>query len=219
MKSKKSLIILFLLGFTQLAFEQQARDVFNPNMPITWLGLDFSQARFIGDHAKFKSVSNTKNLIEALNELMLIEKDKYDIGKMLGKPKILSQSKLILKLDVTQDHNASLDIGALMADSLGGHSHLEQRDIASIVQHYDFKGNTGIGLMFNIETLNKKKSEALIWVTFVNMDTREILFTEKMSQEPGGFGLRNFWAGAVYDMMKRIRKKELKQWQLKYLNK
>lgn len=210
MERKRILIIFFLLCFAQWVFAQSARDVFNPNFPVTWLGLDFSQSRFIGDQAKFKTIYNAQNLFDALNDLMLSEKDKFDVGKMLGK------QKLTFKLDVTIAHNSRLDIASLLADSLGVHNHLNPGDIETIVQGYDFEGNTGIGLMFNIESFNKTISEALIWVTFINMDTKEILFTEKLGQEPGGFGLRNYWAGAIYDMMKRVRKTEFKKWQLKY---
>ena len=210
MERKRILIILFLLCFAQWVFAQRARDVFNPNFPVTWLGLDFSQSRFIGDQAKFKTIFNAQNLFDALNDLMLSEKDKFDVGKMLGK------QKLTFKLDVTRAHNTKLDVASLLADSLATHNHLEPGDIEKIVRGYDFEGNTGIGLMFNIESFNKTLSEALIWVTFINMDTKEILFTEKLGQEPGGFGLRNYWAGAIYDMMKRVRRTEFKKWQLKY---
>ena len=210
MERKRILIILFLLCFAQWVFAQRARDVFNPNFPVTWLGLDFSQSRFIGDQAKFKTIFNAQNLFDALNDLMLSEKDKFDVGKMLGK------QKLTFKLDVTIAHNSRLDIASLLADSLGTHNHLKPGDIETIVQGYDFEGNSGIGLMFNMESFNKILSEALIWVTFINMDTKEVLFTEKLGQEPGGFGLRNYWAGAIYDMMKRVRKTEFKKWQLKY---
>ena len=85
MERKRILIILFLLCFAQWVFAQRARDVFNPNFPVTWLGLDFSQSRFIGDQAKFKTIFNAQNLFDALNDLMLSEKDKFDVGKMLGK--------------------------------------------------------------------------------------------------------------------------------------
>jgi len=213
MKPKKILIILFLLCIAQLVIAQRARDVFDPHLPVTWLGLDFSQSRFIGDHGKFKSAFNAQNLFDALNDLMLSEKEKYDVGKMLGK------QKLIFKLDVTREHNIRLDISSLLADSTGTHNHLKKSDIETIVQGYDFEGNIGIGLMFNIESFNKTISEALIWVTFINMGTNEVLFSEKLGQEPGGFGLRNYWAGAIYDMMKHVRKTEFKKWQLKYGNK
>ncbi len=210
MERRRILIILFLLCFTQWVYAQRAREVFNPNFPVTWLGLDFSQARFIGDQAKFKTILSAQNLFDALNDLMLSEKDKFDVGKMLGKQKIT------FKLDVTRAHNTRLDVASLLADSLGTHNHLKPGDIETIVQGYDFEGNSGIGLMFNMESFNKILSEALIWVTFINMDTKEVLFTEKLGQEPGGFGLRNYWAGAIYDMMKRVRKTEFKKWQLKY---
>src|SRR5579872_5288122 len=170
MKIRESLIILFFLCLAQSLLAQRARDVFNPGLPITWLGLDFSQSRFIGDHGKFKSVYNTQNLFSALNDLMLFEKEKYDVGKMLGKQQV------IFKLNITRGHNARLDVASLLADSTGSHHHLKQADIEAIVRGYDFERNRGVGLMFNIESFNKTVSEALIWVTFINMTTNEILF-------------------------------------------
>ncbi len=213
MKNKKLYAVIFFIGLSQAVFAQRARDMFSPQTTITWLGIDFSQARFIGDYNKFRTEADARRLMEALNELMIIEKAKYDVGKMLLKQNVY------LKLEVTKDHNKTIDVDALLADSLKSHDHLVIDNIKEIVSQYDFEGNTGIGLMYNVETFNKTKSEALIWVTFINMDMKEVLFSEKLAQEPGGFGLRNFWAGAIDDMMNRVRKKEMKIWKLKYLNK
>ncbi|CAN5436641.1 hypothetical protein BH10BAC4_BH10BAC4_08890 [soil metagenome] len=213
MKRPLPQVILFLLMFSQSGFAQQAREVFNPQVPIVWLGLDFSQVRFIGDYAEFRTIDAAKKLIIALNDLMLSEPEKYDVGKMLGKQKVEQ------RLDVTMVHNNGLDISALMADSLGSHSHLKEQDIQKIIDDYDFKGSTGIGLMFNVESFNKPLGEGLIWVTFMNMNTKEILFTERLGEDPSGFGIRNYWAGSVYHVMARVRKKELKAWRVKYVNK
>lgn len=213
MKNKLLYAVLFFIGLSQAVFAQRARNVFSPQTAIAWLGIDFSQARFIGDYKKFRTEADALRLMEALNELMIIEKTKYDVRKMLRKQNVY------LKLDVTIDHNKTINIGALLADSLKSHDHLVIDNIKEIVSQYSFKGNTGIGLMYNVETFNKKKSEALIWVTFINMDTKDVIFSERLGQEPGGFGLRNFWAGAIDDMMSRVRRKKIKEWELKYLNK
>jgi hypothetical protein len=211
MKPLVSVTILLLLS--QSAICQRARDVFDPQMPIIWLGLDFSQVRFIGDYAEFGTVDDAKKLIVALNDLMLSEPEKYDVGKMLGKQK--SEQRL----DVTMVHNNGLDVATLMADSLGSHSHLKAQDIQRIISEYDFKGCTGIGLMFNIESFNKPLAEGLVWVTFINLNTKEILFTERLGEDPSGFGIRNYWAGSIYHVISRVKKRELKAWQIRYVNK
>ena len=210
MKSKR-LLLLFIMCFTQPGIAQRTLDVFNPYTPIAWLGLDFTLARFIGDHSRFTSIPRTQFLLEDLNDLMVNEKDKYDVGKMLGK------GEVEMKINVTKDHNAALDIDAVLADSLGAHHHLHQEEIQAIVESYEFKNNAGMGVMFIIESFNKKQDEALIWITFINMDTKEVLMTEKLGQSPVGFGLRNYWAGAIYGIMVRVRKSEYKKWQAKYL--
>jgi hypothetical protein len=58
--------------------------------------------------------------------------------------------------------------------------------------------------------------EGAFFVTFINMNTKEVLFTERMTGEPGGFGLRNYWAGSVYNILKRIKSTEYRSWQKKY---
>jgi len=213
MKKLKFLAVVAFLIVSTASFSQRANDVFNTALPITWLGLDFSQARFIGDHYKFTSVHDARNLIDAWNELMIKEPAKFDIAKMLGK------KQAILRVDVTQTHNNALDMALLLADSTGQHNHLKKDDIETIVKFYDFKGLKGLGVMFNVETFNRKIPMALVWVTFVNMETGEVIFTEQMEQAPGGFGIRNYWAGAIYETMVRVRKKELEKWQLAYMNK
>ena len=208
--------ILAVLGFmlvSNASFSQRANDVFNTSLPITWLGLDFSQARFIGDYYKFTSIHDAKNLIDALNDLMIKEPEKFDVAKMLGK------KEAILRVDITQKHNNALDLALLLADSTGQHNHLKKEDIETIVKFYDFKGLKGLGVMINVETFNRKIPMALVWVTFVNIGTGEVIFTEKLEQPPAGFGIRNYWAGAIYETMVRVRKKELKKWQLLYMNK
>jgi hypothetical protein len=37
-----------------------------------------------------------------------------------------------------------------------------------------------------------------------------------MKAQPGGFGLRNYWAGAIYVMMKQVGRREFYEWKKKY---
>jgi hypothetical protein len=122
-------------------------------------------------------------------------------------------------IDVAKDHNAGLDISEMFSNDEKDHNHLRENDIASIIADYDFKKNSGIGVIFNVESFNKLKDEASVWVTFVNMDTKEVFFTERVTGGPGGVGLRNFWANSIYEIITKIRKKEFENWKKKYYRK
>jgi hypothetical protein len=149
-------------------------------------------------------------LLEAWNDLVLTEKDKYDVPGMLGRDAVETAT------DVTKDNNLDLDVLALYSNAEKDYLHLSRDGVGSIISRYDYKKNTGIGLMFNIESFSKLNGEASMWVTFVDMKSRQILFTERMTAAPKGFGVRNYWAGAIYAVMEKIKKKEFEMWRKKY---
>jgi hypothetical protein len=70
-------------------------------------------------------------------------------------------------------------------------------------------------MMINVESLNKLIEEGSFWVTFVNMGTKEVLLTERVVSPPSGFGMRNFWAGAINGALVKIKKKEFENWRKK----
>ena len=144
------------------------------------------------------------------NNLMLTESDKYNIAKMIDK------NNVTFLLEVTKEHNQKLDLQGLFSENSGDHFHLKPENISTIVKSYNYHGAKGIGLMFNIESFNKLNSEALIWVTFVNMNTGEVMITERMFAPPKGFGLRNYWAGAVYAVMDQVKSRHFSVWRYKY---
>jgi hypothetical protein len=78
---------------------------------------------------------------------------------------------------------------------------------------------SGLGVMFNVESFSKADEEGSVWVTFINLGTKEVFFSERVTGKPGGFGMRNFWGGAIYSMMKNMQKKEFEMWRKKYYRK
>jgi hypothetical protein len=70
--------------------------------------------------------------------------------------------------------------------------------------------------MFVVESFSKMNDEGSIWVTFINMDSKEVLFTEHLVGKPGGAGLRNFWAGCVNNVITKMEKKEFEMWRKKH---
>lgn len=207
-------ILLFLVSLTiaPAVSAQTKNDIFHYDTSITWLGLDFTQARFVGDREAWKDESRMHETLEAMNHLMIKEHDKYAIAAAIDKPQVENEPR------ITIIHNGKLNLMDRISDSMTDHI-LNASDIQEIVRHYDFKGLQGVGLMFNIESFNKPSEQAIVWITFVNMNTNEVLFTEKMTQSPGGFGLRNYWAGAIYKIIKDINKSDYQRWRKKYYRK
>ncbi|HZB15362.1 MAG TPA: hypothetical protein VE467_20145 [Chryseolinea sp.] len=205
-------LIVFMLSilFSFSAVSQDKADVFNPNTEITWLGLDFTGAKFIGDRERLGSESDIRHLIDAINELMIKEADKYNVAAAIQKKKVENA------IEVTNEHNAELDVLTLISSEGNDHIHLNPSEVEGIIAGYDFKGKSGIGLIFNVESLNKLIEEGSFWITFVNMGNKEVLFTERLTAPPSGFGMRNFWAGSVNGVLAKIKKKEFENWRKKH---
>ncbi len=203
------LIALFIL-ISSTAFGQTKSDVFKEDASVTWLGLDFTSAKFIGDREKFGSESDVRHLIDAWNDLIVTESDKYDVARAIDKKKVENA------IDVAKEHNAELDVMSMFSDEQKDYLHLKPSDIDEKAAGIDYKGKSGIGLVFVVESFSKLNEEGSIWVTFVNMDSKEVLFSERMAAPPKGFGMRNFWAGCVFGILEKMKKKEFEMWRKKH---
>ena len=208
----KRRLIVFMLSilFSFPGISQDKADVFNPNTEISWLGLDFTGAKFIGDRERLGSESDIRHLIDAINELMIKEADKYNVAAAIQRKKVENA------IEVTNEHNAEQDVLAMISPEGKDHIHLNPSEVEGIIAGYDFKGKSGIGLVFNVESFNKLIEEGSFWITFVNMGNKEVLFTERLTAPPSGFGMRNFWAGSVNGVLAKIKKKEFENWRRKH---
>jgi hypothetical protein len=213
MLTRKTAIIAFMTLSAGILCAQDMQDIFDRKAAVTWLGLDFTGAKLIGDRERLGSISDVQHLVEAWNDLMLKEQEKFDVALAIDKIKAENA------LEVTKEHNANLDVSEMFSSELKDHFHLKPDNIVAIVADYDFKGKNGLGVMFNVESFSKLNSEAALWVTFINMGTKEVFFSERVTGEPGGAGLRNYWANAVYNILKSMRKKEFEMWRKKYYRK
>ena len=43
-----------------------------------------------------------------------------------------------------------------------------------------------------------------MWVTFVDMNKKTVLFTKRLTEKSGGFGFRNYWAKIFFGALKDI---------------
>lgn len=207
---KKQLIIILIIILPSAANSQNAHDLFNNEYTnIHWLGIDFSHVKLIGEFSHSigrEELSNTEirdRYFPAWNNLIIAEPNKYDIAGMLGRAHINYDIDMLMKLNST----ASTD--EMDAKNT---PYYTPEDIHSFVSNYSTEGKEGIGILFLAESLNKTVLTARFHFIAINLSTKEILFQEKLNGKPSGFGLRNYWAGSVYKIIKDIKYHHYDRW-------
>ena len=212
-KVKIAAILFLIVPLNLTSRGQEMKDIFDPDAKVTWLGLDFTGVKLIGDRERFGSLSDTRHLMEAWNDILVKERDKFNAGRAVDKKHVNEA------IEVTKEHNANLELLDLFSDNKSDYLHLNPDHINTIVSEYDFKGNNGLGLMFIVESFSKLNGEASAWVTFVDMGSHKVVLTERVHGDPGGAGMRNYWANAIHDMMEKMRSKEFRAWRKRYIGK
>lgn len=207
---KLLLLCLFALSTQQAGTAQNAAKLFtDDNAQVTWLGVDFTQAKVLGE-AGTASGETMKEHFDRINNLIINEAEKYDLKKALQKKEVLYD------LDPVTAANAGIDADGLTSNSSADKNGLNADKIAALVKGYNSKTKTGYGLIFFVETLDKPNTKGVMWVTFIDMASKKVLLTEKMEGKSGGFGFRNYWAKPIYLIIEQIEKKKFKEWKSKY---
>ena len=182
---------IFLLSFTLSSPDAR---IFSEE-EIVWAGIDFSEARLIGSEGFTNPHDIQGRFFNAWNNLILSESDKYNIREFYKK------SKVINDLSVVNKRNKMPDPDEIVINE--SYSFKEGK-IESIVKAYDLeKRKEGIGLVYIVESFNKTGELATVNVVFFDIKTKAVLWKEQYHEKPRGFGLRNYWAGAILKVMKR----------------
>lgn len=207
----KNLFVFALATLLSInVFAQKKEDVFNADVPVTWLGLDFSQLKFIGDATQWQDAGEITNsqmrdkYFPSWNSLFVTEKDRYKVADAIRRTEVK------YAIDVTEKANNSLK-GNFFESDANKFQLLDEQKVASLVKKYDFKGNSGVGMMFFVEGMSKGRETASMWVTFVDMKSKTVLFTQRVESKAGGFGFRNYWANTFRTALKEI-KSDWKNW-------
>jgi len=210
---KKIILIAALLFFGNVN-AQSIKDLFNPSStPITWLGIDFSHVKLIGDFAQVAEAGQVGPIairdmyFPGWNGLFYKEAEKYNVKEMLRKETVLINTTAIDAI------NASASIEGLEGTEDPEYT---KEDIQGFVRNYKFNTSEGLGVFMVAESLNKNRVLATYHFIVIDLKNNEILLHEKMSAAPGGFGIRNYWARSFYNVMLNIRDNEFKAWKKMY---
>jgi len=199
---KKIWVHLLVIFCAFPTYAQTSGDLFRPDVQVTWLGIDFSHVKLIGNFAEFfeagvKSTVQIRDMyFPRWNAIIMDEPAKYDVRGMLRR------SNMGFDFDMISGINAQTPLDEMEAYNT---TRFSEEDIQSFTRQYDFKQKAGIGIVLIAECLNKNAAEA--WYHFVAMDMRtgKILIHQRLRGQPSGFGFRNYWANSIYKVIRDIR--------------
>ncbi len=196
----------FLLSSVLSSSAQSRSQLFEESTTVTYIGIDFSHARFIDDEKMTFEPQVFLPLTQRINNLIVTEYEKYDIGKAIKK-------EVQLKIDITAKINEKINTQNILVKTPEENDHLTTAEISKIVAQYDLTGiNTTVGMVFIVDLMSKPDENASIWATFFDIKSKSVLLTEKMDGAAGGFGLRNYWARPFAEIINQIKNKQLKKW-------
>jgi hypothetical protein len=201
LKLKWIVALFFVAVNVNAVLAQNKADVFDEKVPVTWLGLDFSQTTFVGPHSNDLGIITNEmfrdNYTTAWNQLFLDEPKKFDIAKATHHPTVKNAIDVTGKANKALNHDFFAETSAANA-STG----ITEAKIIELVKKYDFQNNEGLGLMFIVERMSKPAEIVGLWITYVDMKTKTVLFTTYHFEKVGGFGFRNYYAKPFYTTLK-----------------
>ena len=202
---------LLLLSSITSSFSQTAKEFFNnTGIPLTYLGIDFYQARLINDPNA--NASDVKGRIYgSMNDVVVTEAKNYDIQGAFHR-------NVTSDLTAITARNEKIDAKDITSSNTADFNRLTEADIAAEIKALNLKGKDGYGLVFIMEGMKKeeKKSFGSVWVTLIDMKTKKVLMAERMEQEATGIGFRNFWVSIIKKTINEVEKRKGKAWKDKY---
>ena len=168
---------------------------------VVLLGLDFTQCKFIGKSG-FSNPEGLKNhAIRGWNRFFATEPGKYSLQDALD----LKDKYYYNSINYFLKRNDE-EVNTFRNVTDEDYS-LTRQEIEANVATYTTFEKEGLAVSFVVESFNKLKAEAHIWVVFISLPDNKVIHMEKMIGVPGGAGQLNYWARAIYHIVSQIEKR------------
>lgn len=165
-----------------------------PNGEIIMYGVDYSKVQIYGASETSQQFAQA---FKDINALFAEEADKYDFSYFTGKQTSLYTYPTSLLIN-----------GINWNYTLSGTQIPQKESVENMIKEYNLPNSEGTGMVIIAWLLNKNKGTGYYEVVFFDIKTRKILFNTTVNTRAGGWGLRNYWANSIYEIIdnKKLRK-------------
>ena len=169
----------------------QNREAVLSEQSLTWLGIDYTLAKFsfIDENPVI-----VKDSFSAINKAVMSDEDKYNIRKYFNKKTV------VFDPDIINSNNGKIDPEGI---KIGSSYTLQCNSVRKLISSYNTKGKQGLGLVFVAENMNKSSVSGSYYVCFIDLNTKKIIDSSRVVGKAGGAGFMNYWVRSVLDGMKR----------------
>lgn len=209
MKSLKVQFFLFVLLIGTASAQSPMTGVFNGSTKVTFLGLDFTNAKFVGAAGFTNPDAIQSQFLASWNNLIVAEPKKFS----LEDPLRLKGDQYQTKVDDFIKLNEKVNVAANITNES---QTLTAAKVEASVSKYKLSEKEGVGVAYVVENLDKTAEKMTVWVTFIDLKTKKVLLTEPVEGKAVGFTFRNYWAGAVANINKAIKSNYFKKWSKTY---
>lgn len=173
---------------------------------ISWVGIDFSMAKFT---RKGFAVSQEilQRYFNEWNMLIITDQKKYDVRMSFRKP--------VMQYDLSwvSKKNKTVKLSRALGDFITLEDVYNDEAIVSYVEDAALPAVTDYALMMVVESFDDSTKLGQVWVVVKNMPQNKVVLCEKFMKEPGGFGLRNYWARVFYNVLFEVQKSAYHRWE------
>ncbi|MBO7285088.1 MAG: hypothetical protein J6U69_00635 [Alistipes sp.] len=153
-------------------------------------GVDFSEVQVFG---AMESEEDFAQAFENINLLFITEADKYDVSQTIGHSvKLVLEPMMNLLKECDYEDLKTYD------------DECPEIDIAECVESYDLEQEEGLGVVIIAKFLNKPEKYGEYAIVVFDIATRNVIKSVDVFGAAGGFGLRNFWAKSVYNVLTSV---------------
>lgn len=199
------IVLLLMIHSVLLTASAQSVDVFK-TPSLTFFGLDFSQAKLIGYGAINRDMIKER-MVEQWNMLLASEQSKFNIKKAFDKKEVIYDIKRVKKIN---DH---IDSIALFPDSNYVLKLIQPNEINAHVNQLETEGYKGLGLLFVVDYFSRENATGDIVIVFFDIENKKVLLQKRMSGSPAGVTYRNYWAGAIHEIIENAER-AYNRWQI-----
>jgi hypothetical protein len=195
---KNTLLVLVALVCFGITRAQDSKKVFG-SLGIGWYGVDFTRARMIG----FKDDSPHKirdEYFKAWNDVSI----DVDMMKVFQKKTSFKYPNDVLRMDLARETD-----NLVTADD----KDLTPDDIADMVKKIpQGQKKEGLGVLFIVQSFNKPAATAIMYVTFFDIATHNVLLSKMVTGKPSGGANKTAWAAAIKSVFDKVEKTEFSAW-------